>query len=223
MEKLNVTAANCLRLSAYATSACAMLLLILALATRGSQGLFQLYAPSAEYSALLLNRAAVLRLDISIDLLFIAAYASFFVLMARQMVDRGTDRMLVGIGLGLVMTTALLDAIENAHILAMLRAVENGIVLSDGQILTQQVASQVKFQAAYCGIAALGLLWPTRNGWAWVKALFILQLVAGLGIFTVADSMLKPLYVIRAIFFVVGPLLIITSAKRAMDDTPNIT
>ncbi len=218
-----MTAANLLRLSAFATSACALILLILALATGGSQGMFQLYAPVADYSALLLKRAAVLRLDIGVDLLFIAAYLSFFVLMARQLKAGGTDRMLVGIALGLVMTTALLDAIENAHILAMLRAVENGSILSAGQILAQQVASQVKFQAAYCGMAALGLLWPTRTGWGWIKTLFILQLVAGLGIFVVAGGMLKLLYVVRATFFVVGPLLIIVSAKPALDGSPSFS
>lgn len=217
-----MTAANSLRFSAFATSACAVFLLILALTTGGSQGLFQLYEPRGEYSSLLLSRASVLRLDIGIDLLFIAAYLCFFTLMANEMIARGIDQMLVRIGLGLVMTTALLDAIENAHILAMLRAVENGSVLSTGQILAQQVASQVKFQAAYCGIAALGLLWPTRNGWAWIKILFIVQLVAGICIFVAVEGMLKLLYVIRAIFFVVGPLLVITSAKRAQDVTPSV-
>ena len=117
-----MTAADTLRLSAFATSACALILLVLALTTGGSQGMFQLYAPVADYSALLLKRAAVLRLDIGVDLLFIAAYLSFFVSMARQLIAGGKDRMLVGIALGLVMTTALLDAIENAHILTMLRA-----------------------------------------------------------------------------------------------------
>jgi hypothetical protein len=212
-----MTAATPLRLSAFATSACAAILLVLALATGGSQGLFQLYAPVADYSALLLKRAAVLRLDIGIDLLFIAAYLSFFVLMARRMITGGSDRFLVGLALGLVMTTALLDAIENAHILAMLRAVENGGLLSSGQILAQQVASQVKFQTAYCGMAALGLLWPTRAGWGWIKAVFVIQLVAGLGIFVVAGGALKLLYLIRATFFVVGPLLVVASATAVSD------
>lgn len=211
-----------LRLTAFATSTCALILLILALATGGSQGLFQLYAPVADYSALLLKRAPVLRLDIGIDLLFIAAYLSFFVLMARRLLADGSDRLLVGIALGLVMMTALLDAIENAHILAMLRAVENGGVLSAGQILAQQVASQVKFQAAYYGMAGLGLLWPTRPGWGWIKALFILQLVAGLGIFIVAGGVLKLLYLIRATFFVVGPLLIVASVKTTAANAPRV-
>jgi hypothetical protein len=217
-----MTPVNPLRLTAFATSACALILLALALATGGSQGLFQLYAPVPDYSALLLKRASVLRLDIGIDLLFIAAYLSFFVLMARQLLVSGADRLLVSIALGLVMMTALLDAIENAHILAMLRAVENGGGLSAGQILAQQVASQVKFQAAYYGMAGLGLLWPMRAGWGWIKALFILQLVAGLGIFVVAGGALKLLYLIRATFFVIGPLLIVGSVKTTAANAPRV-
>jgi hypothetical protein len=217
-----MTTATPLRLTAFATSTCALILLILAVATGGSQGLFQLYAPVADYSALLLKRAPVLRLDIGIDLLFIAAYLSFFVLMGRQLLMDGSDRLIVGIALGLVMMTALLDAIENAHILAMLRAVESGGILSAGQILAQQVASQVKFQAAYCGMAGLGLLWPMRAGWGWTKTLFILQLAAGLGIFVVAGGALKLLYLIRAIFFVVGPLLIIASVKTSADNATTL-
>jgi hypothetical protein len=217
-----MTPVNPLRLTAFTTSICALILLALALATGGSQGLFQVYAPVADYSALLLKRASVLRLDIGIDLLFIAAYLSFFVLMARQLLVSGADRLLVSIALGLVMMTALLDAIENAHILAMLRAVENGGVLSAGQILAQQLASQVKFQAAYYGMAGLGLLWPMRAGWGWIKALFILQLVAGLGIFVVAGGALKLLYLIRATFFVIGPLLIVASVKTTAANAPRV-
>jgi hypothetical protein len=217
-----MTPATPLRIGAFTTSACASILLVLALATGGSQGLFQLYAPVADYSALLLKRADVLRLDIGVDLLFIAAYLGFFVLMARQSIARGADRMFVGIALGLVMTTALLDAIENAHILAMLRMVESGGALSSGQIVAQQIASQVKFQAAYCGMAALGLLWPMRVGWGWTKALFVLQLGAGLGIFVVAGGALKLLYLVRAMFFIVGPLLVVASAAPAPDGSRSL-
>jgi hypothetical protein len=197
-----------LRISAFVTSLCAALLLVLALATDGSQGLFQLFMPPADYAALLMERASILRLDIGVDLLFIAAYLSFFVLWAQHIAAAGANRTLAAIALGLIMVTALLDAIENAHILAMLRAVELGVLPSQGELLGQQVASQVKFQAVYCGMAVLGLLWRPRKGRIWLSVLFIAQLVAGLAIFVAFGTALKLLYLFRASLFVVGPLLV---------------
>jgi hypothetical protein len=209
LEEKQMNDIAALRLSAFATSLCAALLLALALATGGSQGLFQLFAPPADYAALLVERAAVLRLDIGADLLFIAAYLSFFILWSRHIVANGGSRTLVAIALGLTMMTALLDAIENAHILAMLRAAELGMLPSQAEILGQQVASQVKFQAVYCGMAALGLMWHPRKGRRWLNALFMAQLVFGLAIFVASGGVLKLFYLFRACLFVVGPLLVV--------------
>jgi hypothetical protein len=199
------------QLSAYATSLCAALLLWLALSSGGSQGLFQLVWPIEDYSAKLLARADLLRVDIGLDLVFISAYLTFFTLWSRKIAEQGADRLLVGLALSLVMMTGLLDAIENAHILAMLRCVEMGGALSQGEILLQQVASQVKFQMAYAGMAGLGLLWQTSLRWQWLKVLFLVQMLAGLALHVTTGDMLKPLYLFRASFFVVGPLLVLAS------------
>jgi hypothetical protein len=79
---------------------------------------------------------------------------------------------------------------------------------SQAEILGQQVASQVKFQAVYCGMAALGLMWHPRKGRRWLNALFMAQLVFGLAIFVASGGVLKLLNLFRACLFVVGPLLV---------------
>jgi len=45
----------------------------LALATGGSQGLFQVVRPAADYAALLIARAPFLRADLGLDFIFIAS------------------------------------------------------------------------------------------------------------------------------------------------------
>lgn len=204
-----------LRIFGWLTSACALGLLVMALATGGSQGVFQLFAPSPDYAAHLLSRADNLRWDIGLDSLFIPAYLGFFVLWARRMRNGGGEGPLIALALALVMMTAMLDAIENAHILAMLRSSELGIVPGRGEILAQQVASQVKFHAAYIGMAGLGMLWTPKPGWAWVRWVFVGQLFAGLPIFVTVGGVLRTLFLARAIFFVVGPHLVLFSMPKS--------
>lgn len=200
------------RLSGIATSLCAALLLALAIGTGGSQGLFQLYQPAESYASLLVARAGVLRIDLGVDMVFIAAYGSFFLLWSRAMLKTGHDPLLVGIGLALVGLTAVLDAAENAHILTMLRMAEAGQSLSGAAIAAQQVASQVKFHAAYCGMALLGLTWMPKPEWRWIRLVFLFQLVMGLAIFIAAGSVLQMLYLMRGLFFALGPILVLLSA-----------
>jgi hypothetical protein len=219
MEIAAMIRANTIRVAAIGTSICAATLLVLALATGGSQGLFQLYAHPDSYADLLRERGTALRWDIGIDLLFIAAYSSFIIMWSRWIIADGADRFLVNFALALVMMTALLDAIENAHILAMLRAAELGSQPSQGEILAQQVASQVKFQAAYFGMAGLGMLFRPRDGWGWVKALFFLQLIAGLAIFVTSGGVMKALYLFRALFFVAGPPLVLAASEALAEGT----
>ena len=60
----------------------AFTLFALALATQGSQGLFQINRPAADYAALLIQRAPFLRADLGLDFIFIVIYSAFFVSLA---------------------------------------------------------------------------------------------------------------------------------------------
>ena len=56
----------------------AFTLFALALATQGSQGLFQINRPAADYAALLIQRAPYLRADLGLDFIFIGHFVQIF-------------------------------------------------------------------------------------------------------------------------------------------------
>ena len=111
----------------------AFALFALALATQGSQGQFQINRPAADYAALLVERAPSLRADLGLDFIFIVVYSAFFVALAlvlKRWVEgqpfRDNVATIVNIAIGALLITGVLDAVENAHILAMLSMAEQG-------------------------------------------------------------------------------------------------
>lgn len=207
--------AQYLRPLGVATSVLAAGLLIASLATGVTQESFEVVAGSADFAKRLLASGAALRLIFAIDFIFIAAYTGFFLAWAADQRDRGADRWALLAGLAAMLAVAVLDLIEDSHILSMLRTSEHGIALSDGAIAWQMLISQIKFLLSYISIALLALTWPARGAFAnAVRWLLILQLPFGVAIFTAPDALLPPLYFGRAIFFIVGPLLLLAAMKR---------
>ncbi len=191
----------------------AAVLLLLALATHGSQGMFQLNRPVAEYTELLLARATELRIDLAIDFLYLCAYATFFVLLAPTLRslnrDTATEPVFLkssNIWVGALLMTALLDATENAHILSMLNAAEKGIPLSSDGIAWQAAESQVKFVSSYFGLFLLSFCLPCESliEKSFVLVLRWIQAPIGVAIFVLPADFLKPFFLVRALFFVFG-------------------
>ncbi len=100
----------------------------------------------------LLQNPTGLRLNVGLDNLFIVAYCTFFVLLAVRLRPLH-DPLHFGIALGAMLLTALLDAIENHHILVMLFSAERSLPISVGESQIQMIASSVKFQANYVSMA----------------------------------------------------------------------
>jgi hypothetical protein len=118
-----------------------------------SQEFFQL-SPSVDAIAAQLTGQPVhdfgLRLNIGLDNFFIIVYCAFFVVLAARL--RGLMHpAIIGAGLGALLLTGLLDAIENHHIIAMLHGFEHGMPLSTDESRYQMVESNLKFHAAYLG------------------------------------------------------------------------
>lgn len=198
-----------------AAGAAAALLLVIAVRQHGSQGLFQLVRPAEQTAQLLLERAQGLRAELWVDNVFLCLYAGFFLMLAPCLEGMhrkaGNESAFVAVlartaAAGMV-TTAALDAAENAHILSMLAQAEQGLPLSQAAINFQAAASQVKFLVSYFGLFVLSFVISvhgTATERLLAATLRFIQLPLGVAIFVVTGPMLPLLYLSRATFFVVG-------------------
>ena len=170
----------------------ALTLFALALATAGSQGLFQINRPAADYAALLVQRAPFLRADLGIDFIFIVVYSAFFLSLALVLKAWVADKpfranvaTVVHFAIGAILITGVLDAIENAHLLAMLSMAEQGQAIGQSEIAGQMVESQIKFMFSYFGLFVLSFALPQDTV---IEKLIVfvfrwIQLPVGIGIF----------------------------------------
>lgn len=116
-----------------------------------SQDFFQSARPIETHVARLTASAlgaTGLRINLGLDNLFIVVYGAFFVFLAvrlRALLDPWAG----AVALATILLTALLDAIENHHILMMLHAAERGLPLSTGESEIQMIVSAVKFHSSY--------------------------------------------------------------------------
>jgi hypothetical protein len=195
----------------------ALALLVIALVTQGSQGIFQINRPSADYAALLIARDAYLRLDLGVDFVFLTFYAATGLSLAVWIADmqRGEAGNLMAIASGYtgaagLVTTALLDTIENTHILALLSLAQQGQVIPQSDIVWQMAESQTKFVISYFALFIMSFALP-QNTLIEKFAVFFLrwvQLPVGIAIFVVPSDIVRPFYLARAISFVVGLLAV---------------
>jgi hypothetical protein len=197
-------------LAALAFLAAAIVLCMVAgiLATGGfSQEFFELSPSPAAVAAQLTDQPAHtfgLRLNVGLDNLFIIAYGAFFVLLAVRL--RGLlSPVTIGVALGALLLTALLDAIENHHILLMLHAFQHGEPLSAAELQAQMVVSNLKFHSSYLGafLFAFGFyrLGGLGRAVAWLLWLYV---PLGMIAFAVPVEIVTPFALARTAFFVLG-------------------
>jgi hypothetical protein len=188
-------------------------LFALALATKGSQGLFQVIRPAADYAALLIQRAPFLRADLGVDFIFIVVYAAFFVSLALVLKAWVRDKpfadniaVIVNVAVTALLVTAVLDAAENAHILSMLSMAEQGLPIGQSEIAGQMVESQIKFLFSYFGLFVLSFALP-QSTIIEKSVVFVfrwVQLPVGIGILVLPAELVRPLFIFRAVFFFAG-------------------
>jgi hypothetical protein len=205
---------------AFATATIAALLLGLALVNGVSQGQFQVVRPAEAMTHLLVASSGPIRLEIFIDSLFLVLYGSFFALLPAALEEHAPMSHAQAISAraasAALLLTALFDAMENAHILAELASASNGLVLSQTGIALQAVASQVKFVVSYFGLFILSFALDAQVTSERLLALVLrwVQAPIGVAIFVAEPPLLRPLYVTRAVFFVVGMLWIALVLRR---------
>lgn len=178
-------------------------LLAVAFSAGISQEVFQAARLAEQNAARLAANPTGLRFNIGLDNLFIVLYASFFVLLTIRLKDvlPAPHRY---VALAALMLTALLDAAENHHILAMLFSAEQNIPLTTGESQFQMAASFVKFQASYVGmfLYAFGLYRLGGLGRPLAWGIWLVYVPIGLVIYMVPPEASRSLVLARAFCFI---------------------
>jgi hypothetical protein len=180
MRKLAMNLAGC-------TGAVLVVMVIVTLVTGATQEAHEHYALPEPYAIGLLAHANALRAVFALDIAFIALYTATFAALAAYLRERG--RPFVAIALGFMIVTALLDIIEDHHILTMLDAAEQSVLPSATAIAFQAVESATKFSVSYVSLVLFGLAIPRDTKLGLVLSIF---LVAGTLVSAVIGYTLPP-------------------------------
>ena len=203
---------------ALAALACLTAMILLSWIGGVSQETFEIVRNPDVYAADLLAHAGVVRALFGVDSVFLILYVSLFAVFGRQ-IQSAENRTLVMLAVAAMFGTALLDMIEDHHILAMLYGVEVGTHPSAAELAFQHTLSQVKFNVSYLGLFLFGLCVPraTRAGRLLALLLTAGTLVQSAWLYAAPVAMLPIGNLGRWLGFVAGFALIIPLAWRRAD------
>src|SRR5277367_175081 len=119
MRKLAVNLAGC-------TGALMIVMVIVSLVTGATQEAHEHYALPEPYAMSLLAHANALRAVFALDIAFIIAYTAFFGAFTAYLVERG--RPFAKLAFGAMAIVALLDFVEDHHIVSLLDAAEQSVL-----------------------------------------------------------------------------------------------
>lgn len=154
-----------------ASAAVLVVMTVLSMATGATQELHEHIALPDVYAMHLLAHAAALRGLMALDLAFLILYTCFFAALAAYLRELG--RPFTYLALAAMIGCALLDVIEDHHILAMLRSAELGELPTAGHIAFQAVESATKFSVSFASLVLFGLAIPRTTKLGWVLAAFL--------------------------------------------------
>ena len=164
MRKLAIYLAGC-------TAAVLAVMVVVSLVTGAAQEPHEHFAPPEVYALSLVEHARALRAVFALDVAFLILYTAFFAAFAAYL--RGLGRPFVHLALGAMVATALLDVVEDHHILTLLDQAEQRILPTTGAIAFQAVESACKFTLSYLSLVLFGLAIPRTTKLGWVLALFL--------------------------------------------------
>jgi hypothetical protein len=154
-----------------ASAAVLVAMTILAFATGASQEIHEHVATPEAYATALLAHPAALRGLMGLDIAFLVLYTAFFAALAAYLRELG--RPFTHLALGAMVLTAVLDIVEDHHILALLRQAELGQLPSSAAITFQSVESATKFSVSFLSLVLFGLAIPRTTKLGWVLCLFL--------------------------------------------------
>jgi hypothetical protein len=188
-------------------AAAIVLVMVAAILATGffSQEFFEL-APSPAFVADQLREPAHtlgLRINLGLDNLFIVVYSAFFVFLAVRLRTL-LSPAIVAVALAALLLTAILDAVENHHILLMLHDFQHGAPISADELQWQMLVSNLKFHASYVGAFLFAFGFYRLGGLARVIAALVWFGYVPLGMitFVVPVELITPFALARTVFFV---------------------
>jgi hypothetical protein len=152
-------------------------LVVMQIATGASQAYFEAVHPPDTYAGQMLAHAGWFRVVIAVDDVFIACYVGAFVFGALALPRRAATWLFLAGGI----LVGLLDLEENHHMLALLRAAEDGLPIALGALVRRMDLSSTKFALAHLTAFFLAFLVPKSTAPARaLRALCVLQLPVGM-------------------------------------------
>ena len=156
------------------TGAVLVVMVIVSVATHATQEAHEHYALPEQYAMSLLEHATALRAVFALDIAFIVAYTAFFAALAAHLCERNPPlALLAKLGFAAMALTALLDIVEDHHILSLLDAAELRVLPTAGSIGFQAVESATKFSVSYVSLFLFGLAIPRTGKLSWALCLFL--------------------------------------------------
>ena len=201
------------------TAAVMVVMAVLGLVTGTSQELHEHVALPEVYAFGLIEQRGSLRVMMGLDLAFCVLYTAYFATFAAYLRERGASRVLVWLGLGAIVVTALLDFIEDQHILALLDLAEHKVLPSAAAIAYQAVESGTKFSVSFVGLVLFGLAIPRDNRIALALAVLLVPgtLISAVLTYAAPPHSMVMLELGRFAGFLVGFVLAIAWLRTAPD------
>lgn len=167
---------------------------------------FELFALPDSYAQAIRAADAPLRAILSFDYLFIVFYTTAFIFLAMAQAKDG-NRLLVGVALGAIILTALLDLLENHDILTLLTMAKAGVPISVDALHHRMVFSQLKFHSSYLGFFLFAFVLPKDT---WLEkflrwSLWLLFMPLGILVYTFPN----PTFSLSRYLFMLSGLLIL--------------
>jgi hypothetical protein len=184
-------------------------LVVMQIATGASQAYFEAVHPPASYAGRLIAHAGWLRIVIGLDNVFIGCYVGAIVFSGLALPRRAASALFLGAGI----LVGLLDLEENHHMLALLRAAEDGLPVALGDLVRRMDLSSTKFALGHLSAFFLAFLVPGQSGAARaLRALCVVQLPIGMA-GVVWDGVI-PIQLARAACFTIVYLLLAVVIAR---------
>lgn len=158
-------------LLAFATTGVLVVMVAVSLVTGATQEAHEHFATPASYALGLVEHGNALRIVMALDVAFLVLYTAFFAALAGYLRDRG--RPFVMLALGAMVLTALLDIVEDHHIITMLDAAEHGVLPTVAAISFQATESATKFSVSFLSLVLFGLAVPRDTKLGLALALFL--------------------------------------------------
>lgn len=164
MRKLAIYLGGC-------TAAVLLVMVVVALVTGASQEPHEHVKLPEAYALGLLLHANGLRALMALDIGFIVLYTAFFAALAAHL--RTLGRPFLTLALGAMVGVALLDIVEDHHIISLLDYAEQRVVPTTSSLVFQSTLSWTKFSLSYLSLFMFGLAIPRDTKLGLGLALFL--------------------------------------------------